>query len=568
MDYTIGFSVSTQHWLEVEVKVATEGRTQLELQLPAWRPGRYELSHFARNVRHWSASDEHGEALSFQKLSKDCWQVECGTCTEVYVRYQYYANTLDAGSSYLDEHQLYVNPVNCLLFQPGKDTGSHRLKLDVPEDYLVSTSLPEIAPFHFEASDFQELADSPIIASPTLRKISYEVKGISFHLWFQGDWLDLDHQKLETDFRAFIEVQLDLFGSFPVAEYHFQFQFVPFKAYHGVEHLKSTVIVLGPNYKLSGEYYPELLGVSSHELFHTWNIKAIRPAEMWPYDFTKENYSRLGYVAEGVTTYYGDQLLLRAGCFELKDFLTQLVRSAQRHIENPAKDHYSVAESSFDTWLDGYSAGIPGRKLSIYADGCVLAFITDVLLLQHSNNQRSLDDVMRLLYHEFGKEGKGYTEADYFGLIERVGNSAIAAQIAHFASDGVSMENALLEAFDYLGWNLETKPANKISESQLGLKLNEAGKITGIFPGSPADEAGLAEQDQVVALNGIAIEGDFDKWAAYRLTEEYYLDVKRKMGISRVRLMADGETWYQQFQIKTAETNSGNTIAWCRKKTL
>ncbi|MGD1848605.1 MAG: M61 family metallopeptidase [Salibacteraceae bacterium] len=564
MDYYLSFSKPTQHWLDIEIRLDTLGQEHVMLQLPAWRPGRYQLGNFAANIRHWAAFDGEDQPLAFRKRTKDLWEIDTTGTTQLRVRYQFYANALDAGSTWLDEHQLYVNPVNCLLYQPNQVDAPHRVHLSLPPDYEVATSMVEVKALTFEAQDFQELADSPFIASDTLQHRLFVVNDIDFHLWFQGDWQDLNEPQLENDFRKFIAVQLALFEECPVEEYHFLFQFVPYKAYHGVEHLKSTVIVLGPNYLLSGDYYPELLGVSSHELFHTWNIKAIRPAAMQPYDFSQENYTRLGYVAEGVTTYYGDQLLLRSGGLSWTDYLHQLERSVQRHLDNPARHHYSVAESSFDTWLDGYQKGAPGRKLSIYADGCVLAFITDVGLMQATNNQASLDTVMRQLYQEFGKTGKGYTEDDYFRLIGEIGNTDLVHNLRSLVGEGVSMETAFRQAIAYLGWELVEDPSSKLSESQLGMKLNDQGKIIAVYPGSPADEAGLAEDDVVVALNGIAIEGDFDKWAAYRLTEAFHLDLKRKMGLTRVSVAPDGKPWYRNYRLERKTADNANESAWAR----
>jgi predicted metalloprotease with PDZ domain len=172
--------------------------------------------------------------------------------------------------------------------------------------------------------------------------------------------------------------------------------------------------VLGPgNEFVNKDWYDEFLGISSHELFHTWNIKSIRPVEMMPYDYSKENYSRLGFVAEGVTTYYGDFLLYRSGVFSDADYFKTFNEQLQKHFDNFGRFNLSVADSSFDTWLDGYNPGVPNRKVSIYTEGCLIAFMTDICIRKQTSNAHSLDDVMRALFTEFGKKKIGYSENDY-----------------------------------------------------------------------------------------------------------------------------------------------------------
>ena len=142
--------------------------------------------------------------------------------------------------------------------------------------------------------------------------------------------------------------------------------------------------MLGPSYVVFDAVYPDLLGVSSHELYHTWNVKAIRPIELFPYDFTKENYSELGYLCEGVTTYMGDLFLFKSNVFSEEEYFNELNQQLQKHFDNPGRFNYSVAASSFDTWLDGYVPGVPNRKVSIYTEGCLIALVCDLMIIHHS----------------------------------------------------------------------------------------------------------------------------------------------------------------------------------------
>jgi predicted metalloprotease with PDZ domain len=370
---------------------------ELLIQLPAWRPGRYELGNFAKNIQKWAAFNKEGKPLKFEKITKDCWKVETEGATDITIKYNYYANELNAGSTFLNQEQLYINPVNCCLYLPDRIDEACELQLVLPNDYKVAIGAKEIGENLYALNDFHELADSPFFASNSLQHKTYNYNGVEFYIWFQGECMP-EWDTLIKDFKSFTVEQLEMMEAFPVKAYHFLCQIIPYRGYHGVEHTTSTVIMLGPGYNLmKGITYEDLLGVSSHELFHTWNVKTIRPIEMAPYDYSTENYSKLGYVCEGVTTYYGDLFLYRSGVFTKEQYLKTFAERLQKHFDNFGRYNKSVAESSYDSWLDGYTKGAPNRKTSIYDEGCLLAFITDVFIRKNTKNEKSLDDVMRYL---------------------------------------------------------------------------------------------------------------------------------------------------------------------------
>ncbi|SVE23855.1 uncharacterized protein METZ01_LOCUS476709, partial [marine metagenome] len=242
----------------------------------------------------WAAFDENNNPLPFKKITKGLWEVTTEGIIEVIITYSFYANQLDAGACYLNKDQLYLNPVHCCFYIVNRMDEEYRLHFDLPKNYKIATSMQKEG-HTLNAKGYDLLAESPIICSDSLQHSNYEIEGITFHMWFQGS-CKLDWNKLKSDFSAFTKSQINHFGKFPVDEYHFLFQITPYKSYHGVEHTKNTVILLGPAEKIMDKRYEELLGVSSHELYHTWNIKAIRPEEMFPYDYTKENYFRTGFV--------------------------------------------------------------------------------------------------------------------------------------------------------------------------------------------------------------------------------------------------------------------------------
>jgi predicted metalloprotease with PDZ domain len=552
-NYTFSIENPNQQYIRIKaVFPVVENVTTIHL--PSWRPGRYELGDFAKNVKGFKILDEKGGKLPFSKLTKDSWQVETKGQTQITVDYFYYAADLNAGSTFLSKDQLYVNPVNCCVFTKETANSAVQLELVVPDHYEIATSMERKGKV-LSAANFDELADSPFIASSTLQHDTYEVGGVLFHLWFQGECKP-DWERLKKDFSAFSRKQIEKFTEFPEKEYHFFFQIVPYKAYHGVEHCKSTVILLGPTYEVFGAFYKELLGVSSHELYHTWNVKNIRPIEMQPYDFTKENYSELGFICEGITTYMGDLFLLKSGVFELKQYLLEFNTQLQKHFDNPGRFNYSVAESSFDTWLDGYTAGAPGRKVSIYTEGCLLAFVTDVMILKATANKYGLDEVMKRLYFNYALEGKGVSENDYRTELEVICGHSLEAFFKDFIHGTQPYEAIITEALDYLGLELKHFPSKSYAAARLGFKYIPSGQnflVAAMYSGGPAELGGLMLNDEILAVNDYSCAGELEKWLQYFDEDNKLLTIQRTGKILEIYLPEVQRNFYMEYSVVPVE---------------
>jgi predicted metalloprotease with PDZ domain len=549
MQYLISYNNPHHQYIDIEFRISNIISETLTVQLPAWRPGRYELGNFAKNIQKWQVIDEKGNAIKSEKNSKDSWKIFFEGAKEVIIKYNYYAAELNAGSTFLDQNQLYINPVNCFVYVPDRMEEPCEIKFNIPSDYKIACSLKKKSDHVLLAKDYHELADSPLIASCSLKHHCFTVEGIKFHLWFQGvckpAW-----EKLEHDFSLFIKEQLSMMKDFPENEYHFLFQILTDKFYHGVEHSASTVIALGPSHKIFKEdVYNELLGVSSHELFHTWNIKAIRPIEMFPYDYSRENYSRLGYVCEGATTYYGDLLLFRAGVFSEREYFRTFNMQLQKHFDNPGRHNLSVADSSFDTWLDGYVAGIPGRKTSIYTEGCLISFIIDIFTRKNTNNQRSLDDVMRTLYFDFAKKNKGYTDKDYRKIIEEVSGQSFGEIFDNYIYGTKPYDTLLNIALDHIGCELIAIPSVKYHESAYGIKA-DGQKVIAVYPGSAADEAGIKVLDEIVAINNIQIKSDLAEWSSYFENDTVLLTIFSGGRLKQAEINPSEKSYYKTWSVK------------------
>lgn len=542
-------------YIDIQVKF-TATAAQHEIQLPSWRPGRYELSDFAKNVKMFKVF-VNGKVVESKKITKDRWIVSTEIGKIYTIAYQYYAAELNGGSTYFSNEQLYVNPVNCCVYIDGMQDLPCEIQLNVPENFTIACGMKKEGNI-LNAKNFDELADSPWIASPSLLHDFYEVNGVCFNLWFQGECKP-DFDRIKIDFIKFTQKQVNSFGEFPFEEYHFFFQIVPFTAYHGVEHLNSTVIYLGPSFNLMTANYSELLGVSSHELYHAWNVKSIRPIELFPYDFTKENYSQLGYLCEGVTTYMGDLMLYRSGVFDLKAYLKEFEKQLKIHFDNFARFTTNVAESSFDTWLDGYVAGAPNRKLSIYTEGCLLSFVVDVLLLHYTNGKNRLDDVMKRLYYDFYLNEKGVSEDDYWAVIRNMVGDKLEYLYHDFYHGTKNYESILIEAFDVLGFDLMETAVKSYSEANLGFKstVGQTGVVVkAIYPGSPADIAKLMLEDEIISVNGVVSNHEIDEWLRYFDLNEKCLMVIRGGKLIELTLPEVSRSFYLDYKVIEVKTKS------------
>jgi len=581
MKYRISYNNPHTHYIDIECSIENISLPQIELQLPSWRPGRYELGNFAKNIQQFKVINAKGEALSFKKTSKDSWSINTKGESVITVIYNYYAAELNAGSTWLDDKQLYINPINCLLYCEQKLEDPCHIEINVPFDYklagalkVVSTAInKEIKTIKAMARDYHSLVDTPFICSNSLQHNMFVLDGVEFNIWFQGECKP-DWAKLIGDFFIFINEQFLLFKSFPTERYHFLIQVLPFQFYHGVEHADSTVIAIGPAYNLMRkDLYDELLGVSSHELFHTWNVKNIRPKEMLPYKYNTENYATTGYIYEGLTTYYGDLMLYRSGIFSDADYFKTLTQQFQKHLDNHGRFNYSVAQSSFDTWLDGYVPGVPNRKVSIYTEGCLLAFMADAQIRAQTNNNASLDNVLLALYNDFGKNNIGYTANDYQTIIEHVTGQNWNDFFNNYIDGTLPYNDLLISSLAYFGLELSIVTSKRPYESFLGFKVSEQNNETivqNIHPGSLAEAAGLAIKDKIIGVNGFEVRNNLNEWCNYFWKEAFVINVITDGKTREINLKPSKIMYYKTYLViksndATAE-QADNYNKWIGRK--
>jgi predicted metalloprotease with PDZ domain len=464
------------HFFEIELTINKTFQS-FELQLPAWRPGRYELQNFSRNIPKITAFNVAGQPISCEKIAKERWKVNAND-EFVTLKYLYYANKADAGNSFIDDEIFYVNFVNCIPHIIGEMDSSVEIILNIPFEWQVASAL------YFErnnkkqlkafATSFYELYDSPTIASNHIQLVIYSINEAEFEIQCVGNYLP-NWDIIIPNFMKFSQYQWQIMGNFPFKKYKFIIWILPHAFYHGVEHGSSTMITLGPDSE-GDNLLSDLFGVSSHELFHAWNICKIRPAELLPYDYSKENYFNSGFVVEGITTYLGDLFLVHTNVISKDEYLKEISAIAMRHFLNDEQAAQSIAETSIDLWVDGYAIGIPNKKVSIYNKGALLALLLDLTIREKFDHNKSLLTIMKQMWDKYGKLEKGYYLTDFKIIAEAIFEENLDNYFDKFIFGNEPIENELNSKLRSIGLEIVwiNKSSLLISELQ---KLTKSQKI-------------------------------------------------------------------------------------------
>ncbi|GMQ27209.1 PDZ domain-containing protein [Algoriphagus sp. oki45] len=446
------------------------------LQLPAWRAGRYQLADYAQNIKGFKVNNHKNNPVPFKKINKNTWEIDLVQPASLTVSYSYWAGKMDAGNSWADDEQVYLNFVNCCFEILGQSDTEIQVSWNFPFLTQQVCTLMDVNGAEGKASNFQMLADSTLVAAKTLSHWTYSSESTLFHIWINGR-VFFDQALFMKSFQAFSQRLIHDFGEFPEKEYHFIFQLLPYPHYHGVEHRRGTVITFGPAESLKdSQQMEELLGVSCHELYHAWNVCRIRPVELLPYRFGSETYTEAGLVLEGVTTYMGDLYLLKSGVYSLETYLRHFGKVIQREADSFGWRNYTILESSFDLWLDGYQSGIPDRKVNIYTRGAILAFCLDLMLLECGS---SLSEVMKAMWKEFGKPFKGYLMEDFKNKVGQAMSSK--GMLTDFFSNYVEGHEDLFpfleQKLSLLGINLQPSFKDNFLLHQAGVRTSSTGKV-------------------------------------------------------------------------------------------
>jgi predicted metalloprotease with PDZ domain len=549
-NYVLAYNKLELPWLEVEFKVS-EISEDLDLFFPLWRPGRYEEGNFMKSVRGMRFIVD-GSSFVPERVSLNHWRVKGCEGKTLQVRYQYFANLLNAGSTHSGEDLFYVNPVNACIYADQLKNDKQNVYLEYPKRWDIAGGLPKSdnrTNFVFDSVD--QFFDTPFYASSSLKSYQFDLKGLDVNIHFVGN-VEPDFLKMRKDFVGFMASQMNDMGGFPAKDYHYLYIITDHKAYHGVEHLNSTVIMLGPNTDVFGEGYESLLGVSSHEFYHSWCVKTIRPTEWMPYEFNKVCPSKLGYIAEGITTLMGDLYLLKGNVYDRTWFGNEMAKHFTRYIQNFGRFRMSVAESSYETWIDGYEKGIPDRKVSIYNEGSILAFVVEYLMRVNSKNQLGLVDLMREMYQDQRILKEGLSEGDWKNYLVKYIPEDGEKLFNDFYNGTADYRYYAYEAMFYYGYEVEELPAADFCEAYLGFRVKNIGgnyQVLSVYETSYAMEYGISEGDTLLSIDGEEISDELLANMHSKHQEEINLHFKHAFGERKLAMRANDRVFFKEAKV-------------------
>lgn len=490
------------HLLEVEMRVVwNQMPSSLELKMPVWTPGSYLVREYARHVQDFGAKNRSGNALEWQKTNKNTWQIKTNGVKEVVVTYRVYANELTVRTNELNDQHAFWNNAALLMFPKDQLKTASTVAVKPFGNWRIATGLPPVSGTEntFRAANYDVLYDSPFEVSD-FKDISFTVQGKPHRFVITGEG-NYDLKKIAADTAKLVEECYKIFGELPYENYTF---ITNLRGGGGLEHANSTALQWDKFGFKPESRYKDFLSLVAHELFHVWNVKALRPDVLGPFDYEDENYTRLLWFAEGGTEYYSNLLLLRAGLMNEREYLSGKASGIKALQERPGRFETSIEEASFDAWIKYYrqDENAINNQISYYDKGDIVAMMLDVTIRTSSEGKRSLDDVLRTLYNDFFKKGKNYSAADLQKAAEKAAGRSLDDFFSKYVRGEAEIEyNSILNG---IGLQLKETGGTR-ARSYIGANTaDDAGRlmIRSVPAGTPAYEQGLSSGDQVVAVDG------------------------------------------------------------------
>lgn len=504
------------HLLEVEMRVQVPANlnvpNETDLIMPVWTPGSYLIREFERHVQDFSA-DAGGRALQWTKTDKDTWRVSTNGARQWRVVYRVYANELSVRTNELNSDHAFWNNAALLMYPAGSINKPSTLRIMPADDWKIATGLPPLAgqPNTFRAENFDILYDSPVEVS-NFKQIDFDVRGVPHRIVIDGEG-NYNPDRLRAEVKKIVEAETGMFGAIPYHDYTFILH-LRSNVGGGIEHLNSTSLGFRRFGFANETGYRRFAALVAHEFFHLWNVKRIRPDALGPFDYTKENYTRLLWVAEGITEYYGNLMVRRAGLMSERDYLDQLAKSIKDYQDTPGRLEMSAEEASLNAWIKEYRSdeNSVNSAISYYDKGELLGLLLDLEIRGRTNNAKSLDDVMRYLYREFYEKNRNYTPADFQKTCELMAGSSLEDFFARYVR---GKDELNYDALNAAGLKLNRAGSDEMTVQPerpfLGAELEQTGErliVTSVRSGTPAYEQGLNARDQIVALDGVRVNND------------------------------------------------------------
>ncbi|SHK46824.1 M61 family metallopeptidase [Hymenobacter psychrotolerans] len=535
--YTLAMPAPQTHYFEVETSLSGFSKQYTDLKMPVWAPGSYLVREFSRHVEGFTAQ-AGSEALRVEKTAKNTWRVYHPKNKDFTVRYRVYAYELSVRTSFLDAAHGYVNGTSVFMYPAENQALPSTLEVKpAPGWTQVSTSLkPAGGQFTFRSSSYDELADSPIEIG-THKVLSFEAAGTPHTIAMFGQGVKYDEAKLLTDIKKVCEEAHRVVGKNPLDRYLFIIHNID-RGTGGLEHLFSTTLSVSRNAYSTEGGYKGFLGLVAHEYFHLWNVKRIRPVALGPFNYDQENYTRMLWVSEGGTEYFSNLIVQRAGFVTPDGYLADLSNGIGRVENTPGNKQQSAAESSYDAWIKYYrpNENSANTGISYYDKGELIGAVLDLMVINETKGQKSLDDVMRYLYDEYyTKKQRGFTDEEYQAAVAKVAGRRFDEFFRRhvYGTETLPYETA----FGYAGLTLKATPVAE--GAALGATVSSAGGrnvVTSTARGGSAWQGGLNVNDEILALDGARLTGDLNQALAGRATgSEVQLLVSRDGQVQELR---------------------------------
>lgn len=505
MEFTVAMENPANYLYQVTIQCEGVKKDWLDFKIPVWMPGYYQLLDYAENIIDFKAKDKSGAEFKWEKAAKNIWRVYTNNNDSITINYQVKATRNFVATNYLDEERGFIAPtgmfmhVNGYLNQPVTVT----IK-PYPKWTKIATGLEPLPgkAFTYLAPDFDVLYDSPLLIGNLEELPSFSVKGVP-HYFIGYKLGSFDKEKFIADLKKIVEAAVDMMGDIPFKHYTF-IAIGPGRG--GIEHLNSTAISFSGD-GLDSAGRTGMLSFLAHEYFHHYNAKRIRPIELGPFDYDKGSRTNMLWVAEGITAYYDELLLRRAGLMDEEDLLKAYRSSLSAYENKPGHLFQSVTQASFDTWSDGpfgRTGDDVNKTISYYDKGPILGLMLDFKIRHETKNKKSLDDVMRTLYKNFYQQKKrGYTEVEFRTVCETIAGVSLAEFFDYVYT---VKEIDYAKYFAYAGLDIATRPV-ALPGAWTGLTVRQKSDsvtIANVEWDSPAWHAGVRARQLLLTINGEA----------------------------------------------------------------
>lgn len=507
--YSVDFSDAVNHYVTIRMTTKSVDR-QTQLMLPTWTPGSYLVREYARHVDRITATDNKGNPLPIVKISKNRWTVDLpDASSEFAVEYRLFCDELSVRTNSVERSFAVLNGAATFITIPERRAVEHRVKLDMPAKWKRSaTSLHgmEGKPDEYVAADYDELVDSPIVAGNVdlYPFVVADVEHFFVNVNDRGNW---DGVRAAKDLAKIVEAHHRVWKTVPYDRYYF---LNVIGGGGGLEHNNSCLMLSSRNAMRDEGSYQRWLGLASHEFFHTWNVRRLRPKALVKYDYESEIYTPSLWVAEGITSYYEDLLLARAQLIDENEFLSGMggqIRSLQN---SEGRKVQSLRDSSHDAWIKFYrpAANSSDTQISYYTKGAVVAMLLDVRIQSATNGAKSLDDALRVLYERCAGD-VGYTPEDIVAICSEVAETNLSDWFESAVNSTEELDYQ--ELADWFGLEVGDILPTGAEEKEKKESSREPRRWIGVGEsGSPASRAGLSTDDELIALDKIRLNGDLD----------------------------------------------------------